>query len=130
MATPGLHQDHHIDDKYMFIVTDRSPTKAAPAANLFPSVYVRAQTSPRPPPPGCCIRFVGVANGSEVDAKYSDFKDPGTPPKTFAPPTAGWASPTNIGMAAVVPPQGESFSGAYLGTKTQAAPTPIRPITG
>ena len=28
-------------------------------------------------------RASGVANGSEQEAKYSDFKDPGTPPKTF-----------------------------------------------
>src|SRR2546430_12633090 len=49
------------------------------------------------------------ANGSEVDAKYEDFKEPGTPPKTFTS-TGGWVGITDkYWMAAIVPPQGEGF---------------------
>src|SRR6185312_5591310 len=64
--------------------------------------------------------FVGVANGSEKDAVYSDFKDPGTPPKTFDS-TGGWVGITDkYWMAAIIPPQAESFNGGYLGAKTPA----------
>ena len=59
-----------------------------------------------------------MANGSEVDAKYDDFKEAGTPPKTFDS-TGGWVGITDkYWMAAVIPPQSESFSGTYLGAKT------------
>ncbi len=77
------------------------------------------------------LGFVGVANGSEVDANYDDFKDPGTPPKTFSS-TGGWVGITDkYWMAAVIPPQNEIFNGAYLGTRPQSGDArPIRPITG
>jgi YidC/Oxa1 family membrane protein insertase len=110
-----------IDDKYMFTVTDSVANKSGAAANLFPFGYVARQNIPKTTTTYVLHEgFVGVANGSEVDAKYSDFKDPGTPPKTFAS-TGGWVGITDkYWMAAIVPPQGESFSGAYLGAKTQA----------
>ena len=57
---------------------------------------------------------------AKQDAKYDDFKDPGTPPKTFSS-TGGWVGITDkYWMAAVVPPQSEAFNGAYLGAKTPA----------
>ncbi len=62
--------------------------------------------------------FVGVANGAQQDATYGDFKEPGTPPQKFSS-TGGWVGITDkYWMAAVVPPQGETFNGEYLGTKT------------
>ena len=68
----------------------------------------------------CALPIFGVANGSEVDAKYSDFKDPGTPAKTFSS-TGGWVALTDkYWMAAVVPPQNEKFDGGYVGNKTNA----------
>ena len=62
------------------------------------------------------LGFVGVADGSEVDAKYDDFKDPATPPKSFSS-TGGWVGITDkYWMAAVIPPQNETYNGAYLGS--------------
>jgi YidC/Oxa1 family membrane protein insertase len=110
-----------IDDQYMFTVTDSVANKGSAAANLFPFGYVARQNIPHTATSWILHEgFVGVANGSEVDAKYSDFKDPGTPPKSFAS-TGGWVGITDkYWMAAIVPPQGESFNGAYLGAKTPA----------
>jgi len=111
-----------VDDKYMFTVTDSVANKSVATANLFPFGYVARQNIPKTTSSGWALHegFVGVTGGSEVDAKYSDFKDPGTPPKTFSS-TGGWVGITDkYWMAAIVPPQSESFSGAYLGTKTQA----------
>ena len=111
-----------IDDKYMFTVTDSVANKGGQAVTLYPYGTVGAQKAcPRTQPASMLHQgFVGVANGSEMDAKYTDFKDPGTPPKTFSS-TGGWVGITDkYWMAAVVPPQGENFNGAYLGTKTPA----------
>ena len=61
-----------------------------------------------------------LRNGSEIDAKYTDFKDPGTPAKTFSS-TGGWVGITDkYWMAAAIPSQGEAFNGSYLGAKTPA----------
>jgi YidC/Oxa1 family membrane protein insertase len=110
-----------IDDKYMFTVTDHVANKGDVAVNLFPYGTVERQSIPKTVTAMVLHEgFVGVANGSEQDAKYSDFKDPGTPPKTFSS-TGGWVGITDkYWMAAIVPPQGESFTGAYLGAKTPA----------
>ena len=49
--------------------------------------------------------FVGVANGSETDANYSDFKDQARRRKTFSS-TGGWVGITDkYWMAAIIPPQ-------------------------
>jgi YidC/Oxa1 family membrane protein insertase len=108
-----------IDDKYMFTVTDSVANRGAGAATLYPYGVVERQGIQKDEASLYLhVGFVGVAGGSEVDAKYKDFKDPGTPPKTFSS-TGGWAGITDkYWMAAVVPPQGETFNGAYLGTKT------------
>jgi YidC/Oxa1 family membrane protein insertase len=110
-----------IDDKYMFTVTDSVANKGDAAVNLFPYGTVERQSIPKTVTTWSLHEgFVGVANGSEVDAKYNDFKDPGTPPKTFSS-TGGWVGITDkYWMAAIVPPQGENFNGAYLGAKTPA----------
>jgi YidC/Oxa1 family membrane protein insertase len=110
-----------IDDQYLFTVTDSVDNKSTAAASLFPFGYVARQSIPKTVTSWILHEgFVGVANGSEVDAKYDDFKDPGTPPKSFSS-TGGWVGITDkYWMAAIVPPQGESFNGAYLGSKTQA----------
>ncbi|HKB96598.1 MAG TPA: membrane protein insertase YidC [Rhizomicrobium sp.] len=110
-----------IDDKYMFTITDGVANKADAPVNLFPYGTVERQSIPKTVTSWILHEgFVGVANGSEVDAKYDDFKEPGTPPKTFAS-AGGWVGITDkYWMAAIVPPQGESFNGAYLGAKTPA----------
>jgi YidC/Oxa1 family membrane protein insertase len=106
-----------IDDQYMFTVTDQVANDGGAAVTLYPYGYVARQGVPESPHSYILHEgFVGVADGSEVDAKYSDFKDAGTPPKTFSS-TGGWVGITDkYWMAAVVPPQGEAFNGAYLGS--------------
>ena len=110
-----------IDDKYLFTVSDSVANKGGAAVNLHPYGYVARQNLP------ASINFfilhegfVGVANGAQQDASYSDFKEPGTPPQKFSS-TGGWVGITDkYWMAAVIPPQGETFNGEYLGTKTQS----------
>jgi YidC/Oxa1 family membrane protein insertase len=111
-----------IDDKYMFTVSDSVANKSGQPVNLFPFGYVARQSIPKTTSSWILHEgFVGVADGSEVDAKYSDFKDPGTPPKAFSS-TGGWVGITDkYWMAAIVPPQAEAFNGQYLGTKTPAS---------
>ncbi|HYJ35759.1 MAG TPA: membrane protein insertase YidC, partial [Rhizomicrobium sp.] len=110
-----------IDDKYMFTVSDSVANRGGQAVNLYPYGTVERQRAPKNEGSfSLHTGFVGVANGSEVDAKYTDFKDPGTPAKTFTS-TGGWVGITDkYWMAAAVPPSSEAFSGSYLGTKTQA----------
>ncbi len=110
-----------IDDKYLFTVADSVANKSSAPVTLFPFGYVARQNIPKTTSSWILHEgFVGVADGSEVDAKYTDFKDPGTPPKAFAS-TGGWVGITDkYWMAAIVPPQGEGFSGQYLGAKTPA----------
>jgi YidC/Oxa1 family membrane protein insertase len=107
-----------IDDKYMFTVTDKVVNDGGAPITLYPYGYVARQGVPSAQHTWILHEgFVGVANGSEVDAKYSDFKDAGTPPKAFSS-VGGWVGITDkYWMAAVVPPQGESFDGAYQGSK-------------
>jgi YidC/Oxa1 family membrane protein insertase len=110
-----------IDNQYMFTVTDSVANKSGQAVTLFPYGTVERQGIQKDESSLYLhVGFVGVANGSEVDANYKDFKDPGTPPKTFGS-TGGWTGITDkFWMAAVVPPQNEPFNGAYLGAKTPA----------
>jgi YidC/Oxa1 family membrane protein insertase len=110
-----------IDDKYMFTVSDSVANKGGAPVTLYPYGTVERQNIEKDEASLYLhVGFVGVAKGSEVDAKYSDFKEPGTPPKTFSS-TGGWVGITDkYWMAAAVPPQGENFNGAYLGAKTPA----------
>ncbi|MCX7281858.1 MAG: membrane protein insertase YidC [Alphaproteobacteria bacterium] len=110
-----------IDDQYMFTVADSVANKSGAPATLYPyGVVERQGIQADEASMYLHVGFVGVANGSEVDAKYSDFKEAGTPAKTFSS-TGGWVGITDkYWMAAVVPPQGENFNGGYLGTKTAA----------
>jgi len=106
-----------IDDKYMFSVADSVANKSSAAAALFPFAYVAREGVPKVTTSYILhLGFVGVADNSEVDAKYDDFKDPSTPPKTFSS-TGGWVGITDkYWMAAVIPPQNEVYNGAYLGS--------------
>lgn len=108
-----------VDDKYMFTIKDSVANTSSSSVTLYPYGYVARQRIPKTVTTWILHQgFVGVANGSEVDANYSDFKNPGTPPKTFSS-TGGWMGITDkYWMAAVIPPQHEPFNGAYLGSKT------------
>jgi YidC/Oxa1 family membrane protein insertase len=110
-----------IDDQYMFTVADKVANQGNQAVTLYPYGSVERQKAPANEGSfSLHTGFIGVANGSEIDAKYTDFKDPGTPAKTFSS-TGGWVGITDkYWMAAAIPPQGEAFNGSYLGSKTAA----------
>ena len=106
-----------VDAQYMFSVADNVANKSAQAQTLYPFAYVAREGVPKEQTSWVLHQgFVGVADGSEVDANYTDFKDEGTPPKSFSS-TGGWVGVTDkYWMAAVIPPQGETYNGAYLGS--------------
>ncbi len=108
-----------IDDKYMFSVADSVKNNTGRQVTLYPYGAIERQNAPLHE--GNFILhtgFVGVANNSQIDAKYDAFKEPGTPPVNFNS-TGGWAGITDkFWMAAVIPPQNEVFDGQYLGSKT------------
>jgi YidC/Oxa1 family membrane protein insertase len=110
-----------IDDKYMFNVADSVTNQGGAAVSLYPYAYVAREGAPKSTTSYALhLGFVGVAGGSEIDAKYDDFKEEGTPPKTYAS-TGGWLGITDkYWMAAVVPPQREAFNGEYRGTTLNA----------
>jgi YidC/Oxa1 family membrane protein insertase len=106
-----------VDDQYMFSVSDSVANKSGQAQTLYPFAYVAREGVPKEQTSWVLHQgFVGVANGSETDANYSDFKDEGTPPKNFSS-TGGWVGVTDkYWMASVIPPQNETYNGAYLGS--------------
>ncbi len=108
-----------VDDQYMFNIADSVANNSGKPQALYPFAYVAREGVPKEQTSWVLHQgFVGVANGSETDANYSDFKDEGTPPKTFAS-TGGWVGITDkYWMAAVIPPQNENFNAAYLGSTT------------
>ena len=101
----------------MFTVADSVANKGGAAATLYPyGVVERQGIQSDEASLYLHVGFVGVANGSEVDAKYDDFKDAATPAKNFSS-TGGWVGITDkYWMAAIIPPQDQLYSGAYLGS--------------
>ena len=122
-----------VDDQYMFNVTDSVANKSGAAADALSFRLCRARRRAQGADQLWVLHlgFVGVANGSETDANYDDFKDDGTPPKTFSS-TGGWVGITDkYWMAAVIPPQNENLQRRLSGLDHRSAtPRPIRPITG
>ena len=108
-----------IDDKYMFTVADSVRNNSGQAVTLYPYGAIERENAPLHEGNFILhVGFVGVANGSQQDAAYSDFDEAGTPAVEFKS-TGGWAGITDkYWMAAVIPPQGENFDGQYVGTKT------------
>jgi YidC/Oxa1 family membrane protein insertase len=108
-----------VDDQYMFNVADSVTNNSPSAQTLYPFAYVAREGVPKEQTSWVLHQgFVGVANGSETDANYADFKDEGTAPKTFSS-TGGWVGVTDkYWMAAVIPPQNENFDASYRGTTT------------
>jgi len=106
-----------VDEQYMFSVTDSVNNATGQVQTLYPFAYVAREGIPKEQTSWVLHQgFVGVADGSEVDGNYTDFKEEGTPPKTFSS-TGGWVGITDkYWMAAIVPPQNETYNGAYLGS--------------
>ena len=68
----------------MFSIDDSVANKSGQAQTLYPFAYVAREGVPKEQTSWVLHQgFVGVANGSETDANYTDFKDEGTPPKSL-----------------------------------------------
>ncbi|HSZ73767.1 MAG TPA: membrane protein insertase YidC [Rhizomicrobium sp.] len=102
-----------VDDQYMFTVSDSVTNKTSASVTLYPYAYVARAGVPKVTHYWVLHEgFVGVADGTLKDAKYTDFKD-NTPPTTFHS-TGGWVGITDkYWMAAVVPPQNATLDGSY-----------------
>ena len=119
-----------VDEQYMFSVTDSVTNKGGQTETLYPYADVVREGTPKQQTSWVLHQgFVGVANGSETDANYSDFKDEGAAPKTFAS-TGGWVGITDkYWMAAVIPPRERLITANIWAPRSAATPRPIRPIT-
>ena len=106
-----------VDEQYMFTVTDSVENKSGVKTVLYPYALVVRDGVPKHTTSYLLHEgFVGVANDKLKDPTYDDFKKDGTPPVTFDS-TGGWVGITDkYWMAAVVPPQGEKFNGAFRAT--------------
>jgi YidC/Oxa1 family membrane protein insertase len=111
-----------VDDQYMFSVADSVANKSGAAATLYPFAYVAREGVPKVTTSYILhLGFVGVAGGKEIDANYDAFKDAATPPQNFSS-TGGWVGITDkYWMAAIIPPQNETYNGAYLGSDINPA---------
>jgi YidC/Oxa1 family membrane protein insertase len=106
-----------IDDKYMFTVTDSVANNSPAKVTLYPFAYVARDGATQSALSAGYMStlhegFVGFGDGLK-DPTYGKFKDEGTPPQTFTA-TGGWIGITDkYWMATVIPPQNESFDGAF-----------------
>ena len=102
-----------VDEKFMFHVRDTVTNRGGASATLYPYAYVLRDGVPTTQHFWALHEgYVGVVNGTEKDANYSDFKKD-EPPQTFQS-TGGWLGITDkYWMAAVIPPQNAQFDGAY-----------------
>ncbi|MDE2162644.1 MAG: membrane protein insertase YidC [Alphaproteobacteria bacterium] len=106
-----------VDDQYMFTVSDSVTNKSSEKTTLYPYALVVRDGVPKHQTYWVLHEgFVGVADDKLQDPTYADFKDAGTPPKTFSS-TGGWLGITDkYWMAALIPPQDAKFDGAYRAT--------------
>ena len=108
-----------VDDQYMFTVDDSVANKSGQAQTLYPFAYVAREGVPKEQTSWVLHQgFVGVANGSETTPNIPTSRMTARRPRPSPPPAAGSASPTNTGWRRSIPPQGENFNGAYLGSTT------------
>ncbi|MEJ0042486.1 MAG: membrane protein insertase YidC [Rhizomicrobium sp.] len=102
-----------VDDQFMFTVTDGVQNRSAAVATLYP--YALVARDGVPPGQKYWVLHEGFVAWADSlkDASYDDFKDDGTPAKTFSA-TGGWAGITDkYWMAAVIPPQHENYDGSF-----------------
>ena len=107
-------RDITVDDKYMFTITDGVKNTSAQDVTLFPYASVVRDGVPKTQHFWALHEgYIGVDNDTSKDASYDDFKDEGTPAKTFNT-SSGWVGITDkYWMAAVIPPQGKPFDAAF-----------------
>jgi YidC/Oxa1 family membrane protein insertase len=106
-----------VDDQYMFTITDSVTEASGGKTALYPYALVVRDGVPQHQTFQLLHEgFIGAANGKLQDATYDDFKKDDAQPKTFGS-TGGWLGITDkYWMAAVLPPQGEQFNGAFRAT--------------
>lgn len=106
-----------VDAQYMFTVTDSVKKTSGGAVTLYPyALVVRDGVPPHQTFQLLHEGFIGAAKGKLQDATYKDFDKDDAQPKTFDS-TGGWLGITDkYWMAAVIPPQSESFNGAFRAT--------------
>jgi YidC/Oxa1 family membrane protein insertase len=106
-----------IDDQYMFTVTDKVTSTADKPVKLMPYTRVQRLGVPHSKTDFTTYLlhegFVGVAQSKLQEAKYGDFDKKDFAPQNFTS-KGGWLAITDkYWMAAIVPPQGETFAGRY-----------------
>jgi YidC/Oxa1 family membrane protein insertase len=103
-----------VDDRYMFTISDTVRDNGGAPISLLPYARVVREGVPKSQHYWVLHEgFVGAANGASNDASYDDFKEDSKPPKTFSS-TGGWAAITDkYWMAAIIPPQNETFNAEY-----------------
>ncbi|HEY5048204.1 MAG TPA: membrane protein insertase YidC [Rhizomicrobium sp.] len=110
-----------VDARFLFTVTDAVANTGTTSVVLYPYGYVARDGVPAEK--GTWILhegFIGVADGSEHDANYDDFKD-NKPPQTFQS-TGGWLGFTDkYWMTAVIPPQDAGFDGSFRASQLDSA---------
>ena len=107
-----------IDTNYMFTVVDTVRNNSNKHVVLAPYASVTRDDVPYTQHFWVLHEgFVGVANDTLQDATYDEFKTDGQPPERFSS-TGGWVGITDkYWMAALVPPQKETFDGTFLSQK-------------
>jgi len=105
-----------VDSKYMFAVRDEVKNHGTAAVTLYPYAYVVRTGVPQTQHFWALHEgYVGIINGNEKDAGYTDFKN-NEPPQTFQS-TGGWLGITDkYWMSAVIPPQNATIDAAYQAT--------------
>jgi YidC/Oxa1 family membrane protein insertase len=109
-----------VDERFLFTVKDSVKSGMPAKVSLYPFAYVARDGAPKTQKFWALHEgFVGYGDGSLKDPSFDDFKDEGTPPKTFSS-TGGWLGITEkYWMAAILPPQTEQFDASYSATPAQ-----------
>jgi YidC/Oxa1 family membrane protein insertase len=112
-----------VDDQYLFTVDDSVSNKTGATVTLYPYAYVARDGVPASTHYSALHEgFVGIVNGDLNDPSYDDVK-PEKPPVSFHS-NGGWVGITDkYWMAAVVPPQNQTFDGAYRASQPTGVKT-------
>jgi len=123
-----------VDSQYLFTVNDSVSNKTAVKVTLYPYAYVARDGVPASTHYSALHEgFVGIVNGDLNDPSYDDVKPES--PAVSLHSTGGWVGITDkYWMAAVVPPQNQTFDGAYrasqpAGIKTYQADYRLNPMS-
>ncbi|MBI1211789.1 MAG: membrane protein insertase YidC [Alphaproteobacteria bacterium] len=107
-----------LDKDYMFTITDTVENKSGSAVTLYPYASVARHGEPKERTTWVLHEGpVGVLDGTLSDPSYGDVRDKH---EIKTDSSNGWLGITDkYWMAAVIPPQGEKFTGRY--SETQVA---------